>query len=349
MATRKFLYVDSNGDYLESAGAFESADFINTSAGAGDAGKPIVLDAAGHIDATMINDADIDHGSIGGLGDDDHTQYILVDGSRAFTGDQSMGTNQLTNVGVPTASAIDSASDDAIPMSFLASTASGEGASTIGIQDASSYYTGTDLESVFNEIESQIGGATSSTFNFTEANVLVDNDSIYPALEKLDLKWGDLASTANGEGASLVSIEDAGSYFTATTVEGALQELAVDVAEGKDYIEYTVGTGGVTKGDLVYISANDTVLPYATLTNAHRGMGLAATTEIATATVQVLANDEVLSGVLTAATAGTPYYWDGSAYTTSIPSGSGSHVWQVGVAKNASDLHTEVRFIKINV
>jgi len=59
---------------------------INSSAGAGDAGKPIKLDAAGHIDASMLNDADIDHGTVGGLGDDDHTQYVLVTGARSMTG-----------------------------------------------------------------------------------------------------------------------------------------------------------------------------------------------------------------------------------------------------------------------
>ena len=37
-------------------------------------------------DATIhFTEASIDHGSISGLGDDDHTQYILVDGSRGFT------------------------------------------------------------------------------------------------------------------------------------------------------------------------------------------------------------------------------------------------------------------------
>ncbi|MAH46486.1 hypothetical protein CMI37_11680 [Candidatus Pacearchaeota archaeon] len=41
----------------------------------------------------------IDHGTLGGLADDDHTQYILVDGTRAFTGDQSLGDNNITNVG----------------------------------------------------------------------------------------------------------------------------------------------------------------------------------------------------------------------------------------------------------
>lgn len=275
MATRKFLYVDSDGNYLETAGAYETADFISTSAGAGDAGKPIVLDAAGHIDASMINDADIDHGNLSGLGDDDHTQYILVTGTRAFSGDQSMGNNQLTNVADPTTTTIDGASDDAVPMSFLASTTAGEGASKIGIQDS-------------------------------------------------------------------------GAYFTGTSVEAALQELGASVAAGLDYVPYTVGAGGVTKGDLVYISANNTVLPYATLTAAHRGIGLAATTEAAAGTVNVLANDEVITGVLTGATAGNPYYWDGTDLVTTIPSGSGDHVWQAGVAKNATDLHVEVRFIKKN-
>lgn len=39
-----------------------------------------------------------DHGALTGLGDDDHTQYILVAGTRAFTGNQSMGGNSLTAV-----------------------------------------------------------------------------------------------------------------------------------------------------------------------------------------------------------------------------------------------------------
>lgn len=54
---------------------FGEDEFLDTSAGAGDAGKPIKLDAGGHIDATMVNDADVDHGSVGGLADDDHSQY----------------------------------------------------------------------------------------------------------------------------------------------------------------------------------------------------------------------------------------------------------------------------------
>ena len=40
-----------------------------------------------------------DHGGLSGLGDDDHLQYILVSGTRPFTGDQSHGDFNITNVG----------------------------------------------------------------------------------------------------------------------------------------------------------------------------------------------------------------------------------------------------------
>jgi hypothetical protein len=39
----------------------------------------------------------------------------------------------------------------------------------------------------------------------------------------------DLASTANGEGASLIGVEDSAGYFTATTVEGVLEELQASI------------------------------------------------------------------------------------------------------------------------
>lgn len=44
-----------------------------------------------------VSAGSIDHGSLAGLGDDDHTQYILAAGTRAFTGNQSFGNNQATS------------------------------------------------------------------------------------------------------------------------------------------------------------------------------------------------------------------------------------------------------------
>ena len=54
-------------------------------------------------DAGATNLHKHDHGGMDGLGDDDHIIYIKKDGTRAFTGEQSMGTNKLTNVTDPTA------------------------------------------------------------------------------------------------------------------------------------------------------------------------------------------------------------------------------------------------------
>jgi len=39
-----------------------------------------------------------DHGTLIGLGDDDHTQYLRTDGTRPLTGNQSFGGNQATNI-----------------------------------------------------------------------------------------------------------------------------------------------------------------------------------------------------------------------------------------------------------
>ena len=113
----------------------------------------------------------------------------------------------------------------------LASVATGEGAALIGIEDSTGYYTLADVEGALAELAAQISGDTSVTYNFTEANVLADDDGVYPALEKLDLKFGDLASAATGEGAALVGIEDAGAHFTVgeSNVEAAIQALAASL------------------------------------------------------------------------------------------------------------------------
>ena len=528
--SKNFIYVNVDGDNEESIGAFETSDHVSSSAGVADASKPIVLDAAGLIDSSMIDFGSIDHGGLSGLGDDDHTIYTKADGTRAFSGDQSHGgfkitslaegvsgtdavnVNQLTNavngidwkesaraattgnisiasapaaidgvtlangdrlllkdltslpengiyifngtgsaltrsldadedsevtammtVGVAEGTAnadkvytvtsndpltigvsdivfgllpvntfiggngiditgttisadllaagglkfsgielavepadfsgeglIDDGADNlaidwstlfndakAVKAEDLNSVTNGEGASIVGLEDPSAYYTGTNVEAAFDELEAQLGGDTSSTFNFTEANVLADDDSVYPALEKLDLKFGDLASQSNGEGASLVGIEDSAGNFTATDVEGALSELYT-LAEVSTGETYTVDGVGVTKGDVVYFSAADTVSVMPINAN-NRAIGVALSTEAAAGQVKIAKVDEQLDGVLSGASFNTRYYWDGSALTSTIPSGSGQYVHAVGVAINATDIILDLSFIKKNI
>jgi len=127
----------------------------------------------------------------------------------------------------------------------LGSTAAGEGASGVKISDSSNYYTGTDIETALDELEAQLGGDSSVAYDFGENNVLADNDAVYAALNKLDLKFGDLASAANGEGASLVSIEDAGGFTSQTTVEGALQEIFQSLEDVSGWEKVSETTSGV--------------------------------------------------------------------------------------------------------
>ena len=138
----------------------------------------------------------------------------------------------------------------------LASTAADHGASMIGVEDAAGTFTGTDLESVLIELYAAatsagsdtftdtnnfyavdqvgaafvalgtaLGGVDSTTRNYTESNVVADNQSYFASLDALDMKFGDIASVANGEGASLIGIEDAATIYTAANVEAALAEV----------------------------------------------------------------------------------------------------------------------------
>jgi len=527
MAIRKVLYVNASGEYVESAGAYETADHIAVSAGVADAGKPIVLDAAGNVDASMINDADIAHANISGLANDDHLQYhtdargdiryyrqiqhigvsaggadggkpIVLDaagtidasmindadvnhdsttgvaastahaafplltGARPFSGNQDMGSNLLTGLGAPVNP------NDAVRKAYVDSVATGlspkgnvavattanivlsglqiiDGYQTIagdrilvknqtnqtenGIYIAASgvysrspdqdnnplaeivngvlipqvlngtvnglkpffissigtgasglHIIGTDnivfdiftsptqlnagngiaitgnvIDADFNANSGLkfLGGKLSiEPFDFAGSgliddgadNLAIDFSTLFNDAKAV--KASDLSSNANGLGASILGIEDAAGNFTSTNQEGVNNELFSLIGErGNDYI---VGAGGVTKGDLCYVSANDTASSYGSISQSHRVVGMALTTVAAAGTVKVLANDTIVPGVLSAATAGTPFYWSGTGLVSVLPSGAGERVWQAGVAKNATDLHVEVRMVKVN-
>lgn len=55
----------------------------------------------------------VDHGALTGLGDDDHTIYIKADGTRAFSGNQSLGGFKLTNSADP------SSGQDLVTLSYM--------------------------------------------------------------------------------------------------------------------------------------------------------------------------------------------------------------------------------------
>lgn len=456
---------DASDEHIHDGRYFREDEHIGSSSGLTDAGKPIVTDGSGLIDGSFINvsnlESVIDHGNIQGLGDDDHVQYILVDGTRAFTGDQSMGSNKITNLADPVSGtdavnlqtlqayqqglkpkqavrvatteagvlasdfeagdSIDgvtlvagdrilikdqaSASENGIyivqatgapvratdfdsltPIDEIngAYTFAQEGASNQGkgfVQSGSVSILETDAINFvfFNSLVNLTGGdgidiagslvsvdlLASGGLKFVTGQLAVEPDDfageglIDDGSDNLAIDWSttfndskavkasDLSSTANGLGASIIGVEDANGYFSGTNQEAVNDELyALAVAGGG--VSYLAGTGGVTIGQLVYVSANDTVLPYSDLTQDLNVVGIALETATAGNSVKVARLDKALSGVLSSATAGDEYYWDGSSFSTTPSDTASENVWLVGVAKNASDLSIEVRHLYKN-
>ena len=446
--SKKFLYVNADNDYEESPGAYESSDHISTFSGS--ANEPIITNASGYVDISLINTGDIEHHDLNGLGDDDHTQYILVAGTRAFSGNQDMGGNLLTGLGAPSSAndatrkayvdavaqglrpkgnvevatvanvsiatapaAIDgitlssgdrvlvwkqtdakengiydfngsgsamtrSADQDNNPLSeivngvfiprvlqgatyadepfVIISVGTGtEGVHTIGTDDI-------DWDLFTSPTRLTAGNGIDISSNVVSVDLLDSNSGLAFLGTSTDelaidfstafndakaVKAEDLNSTTNGEGASIIGIEDAGSYTSYTNAEDCIQELYSLLLE--DGVIYNAGAAGVAKGDMVYVSAANTVLELP-IAQKNKCIGVALSTETSGNPVKVLANDTICTGVLTSLTptVGQKIYWSGTALSLTAPAGSGSYVWMAGIAKNANDLHVEVSYIKKN-
>lgn len=97
----------------------------------------------------------------------------------------------------------------------LASTASGKGASMVGIHDTAGRYTGTTVEAAFVEVPTKV----------------------------------ELASTAAGKGASGIGVQDSGAHYAATNVEDALSEVALS-ADAATIIANAATNLAVDAGDL---------------------------------------------------------------------------------------------------
>lgn len=481
----KLIFVNADSDYEETSStdsigpysSFKTTNYeltdvllgkivnaITSTTGAPDADKFIKTDVDGKIHESFLDDGDIDHGSIAGLSDDDHLQYLNRSGVRAMTGNLDMGSFKLTNVAdgtadsdginlgqlknlvngiavkqpvrvastgsnvalsggttltidgialadgdrvllkdqtVTTENGIYEVGGIGVAYTLTRTSDADENAEIIsgmltsvqeGTENADTrYMMTTDVSPFTVDTDSMVwdkwyvsdlsgGEGITITGDVIDADLLASGGlkfvsselAVEPAdfagnglqddgADNLELVFStafndnlpvaaqDLNSQANGEGASIIGIEDSAGNFISTNVEDALAELYTSITED-NAVTYTVGTGGVTKADLVYINANDTVvpLPISGAGSSNHGIGLAKTTESASSQVLVLANDTVISGVLTSETAGNKIFWTGTGLSSTAPASAGSRVWMVGVAKNSTDLHVDIRFVKKN-
>lgn len=162
--------------------------------------------------------------------------------------------------------------------------------------------------------------------NFTATDLESVVGELDDALE-LRSKKADLASTANGKGASLVGIEDTATQFTATNVEGALAE-ALDAAQAAqidasqaisdasdaqtDIDNHKLQTTGAHAASA--ISFNNTVSGLAavnvkealdeissSVASSTSGINMKDAVQVATTADVTLSGEQTIDGVLTAA------------------------------------------------
>jgi len=123
------------------------------------------------------------------------------------------------------------------------------------------------------------------------------------------------------------------------------QDVGASGSADSILVTYTAGAGGIAANDAVYISANDTVLKAdasAKTTSKVIGFAPSAITAASSGSIQQAG---VISGAISLATAGDPYFLDttAGAISSSVPTGSGNVVIQVGYAKNADDLQIQIQ------
>jgi len=440
----KFLFVNTD-NVCEESSALDSAKFasfktanyeltdtllgllanaVTSSAGAGDAGKFIKLDAGGKLDASFIDESDIDHDDTNGAAASTvHTAFPLLVGGRNFTavqrydaaktytndyeivdkkyvddtvaavssgnewknscldraitppGSPTTGDRYLIDAQLGTATGAWASHDDEIAeWSGSAWTFSGAPSAgwKVGVDDETDgvyfyggsqwtkqYYEATTAslgcQKVGVDIRADLlanGGLALST---NSLYVLTDDSSIEKdgsgnlqvkadGINDTHIDWG---TGTNQVSAVDLPIADAGGYTDETEVEGALQEIYGEL-DSLGILEVTTDATGVSKGDLVYFSGNNIVSVYDDLTDPEAAVMIALETKGPSTTVKVVQSNKVVTGVLSGATAGDKYFWNGTGWQTSIPSTSGYHVWVGFVAKNATDALTYIHYLKKN-
>ena len=365
MATRKFVYYDTNGYHIESAGAYETADFINATTGVADADKPIKTDASGVLDSSFIEDyvGDVVSGLV--WQDSVLDADTLTPPGSPSTGDRYLinGTGaggwagQDNNIAewdgsawvytTPTTGTFVSADDEPNVVYYFGGSSWTTKAWENTTASTGLTKSGADIQladAVASNGVSVSSGAISAVVDDSTVEINGSEQIAVKAdgINDTHIDWG--TTGANQVSAQDIPILDSGNFFTTDFVEDALQELGSQItARG---VTYTAGTGGVTKGDLVYISANDTVLPYSNITVQNFGIGIAQSTQAAGNDVIVLANDTELDG-FTGLTAGNEYFWTGSGWSNNFATAysSGDYRYLGGVAKNATTIHVDVNYL----
>jgi hypothetical protein len=195
-----------------------------------------LLTGGGTIDSSVtlnVDEASIDHGSISGLADDDHAQYLLVDGSRAMTGDLTVGATPTLFVDV---------SENTV----------GIGTSTLS---ASTVVTMVSTNPYFFEFDRTGHGSVDTKFQMGISYSGTNNDHWF--VGPGGGQWlivDDDGKVGIGNGVSSTSL--GASLHIQDTYSGPLLRLNHETDGAESYIRFRAkSSGGLTShGDIAYIS-----------------------------------------------------------------------------------------------
>jgi hypothetical protein len=309
---------------------YTQSSFLAASAGAGDAGKPVELDADGNIDATMINDADVSHNSTSGLQGGGSGDYYHLSGSQ-YTGlDPSLddcydNDSGARNIEVDAGNVSwDLDAGYSFIWDLTSTTTGGEhGVKLFAKGEVSDYYalkwsrTSTlnyDWYTKFYTMECQVLGG-GYTLN-SQGTIDIDGGVGVDITAGTDLTLGARSATI----ALNQSGDTALSGFTATSIVGALNELKGSIGD--------VGVWSET--------ADETITQYAVV-SADDG---ATSGTIVEANKDSAGQNFVIGVAQAAGTAGNPLNIKSSGKSTVLTSDVGA--WTVGQEVYMSDTDGEV-------
>jgi len=187
-----------------------------------------------------------------------------------------------------------------------------------------------------NVLDKTAAETISGDFTFTGTSTFTNGDVVLPSAAMGTPVEGSVYYDGTSD---ILYVYDGASYVDVSSA-GSADSVKV---------QYTAGTGGIAQYDAVYISGADTVLKAdATVFSTSKVIGFAPNAIGATSSGDILVAG-VLTGVLTGATAGDAYYLSETAglVSTTKPTTSGSVVYRVGYAKNATDLQLDLEFVGI--
>lgn len=199
---------------------------------------------------------------------------------------------------------------------------------------------------VFNGNEIRVNADTAAAIELTANGVAINIEATNPSLQfaanELGIKFDPAGALEKLAAGVHVRTDD-----TTIQINGSNQ---LEVIGGGTVDQYTLtaGTGGVTIGDPVYVSANDTGLPCDNANNnTRRYVGVATATVAAAASFAVQQEGVITPASIGGAPSAGDIVWldSTSGVTVALPTGSGTHRMVIGKMKNATDIIIEPQYI----